>query len=67
MPQKNQILSLFCPIIWDFLTLAVIAVKFPLPNNLASVYPEITSEIIGKYEKWVSRVGVINWQERKNK
>ena len=36
-------------------------------NNLASVYPEIASEMIAKYEKWASRVGVINWQERKNK
>jgi len=36
-------------------------------NNLASVYPEIITEMIGKYEKWASRVGVINWQERKNK
>ena len=36
-------------------------------NNLASVNPEITGEMIAKYEKWASRVGVINWQERKNK
>jgi arylsulfatase len=36
-------------------------------NNLASVYPGITNELIEKYTKWASRVGVINWQERKNK
>jgi arylsulfatase len=36
-------------------------------NNLASVYPEIATEMIEKYEKWASRVGVINWQERKKK
>jgi arylsulfatase len=36
-------------------------------DNLASVYPEITTEMIGKYEKWATHVGVINWQERKNK
>lgn len=36
-------------------------------NNLAAIYPTIAGQMIGKYEKWASRVGVINWQERKNK
>jgi arylsulfatase A-like enzyme len=36
-------------------------------NNLVTVYPDIATEMITKYEKWASWVGVINWQERKNK
>lgn len=32
-------------------------------NNLADVYPEKTCEMIEKYEKWATRVGVINWEE----
>ena len=34
-------------------------------HNLAAIYPKIIGEMIGKYEKWASRVGVINWEERK--
>ncbi|KKL98297.1 hypothetical protein LCGC14_1825810, partial [marine sediment metagenome] len=30
-------------------------------RNLASVHPEITREMIGKYNKWAARVGVIDW------
>ena len=36
-------------------------------NDLANSYPEIRHEMIRKYEEWTSRVGVIRWQERKNK
>jgi arylsulfatase A-like enzyme len=30
-------------------------------RNLASVHPEITREMIGKYNNWAARVGVIEW------
>jgi arylsulfatase len=29
-------------------------------NNLVSAYPEITQDMIEKYEKWATRIGVIN-------
>lgn len=34
-------------------------------HNLATAYPEIKLEMIRKYENWATRVGVVNWQERK--
>jgi len=36
-------------------------------KNLASDYPQKAQEMIEKYEKWASRVGVIRWRDRKKK
>jgi len=36
-------------------------------NNLASVNPEKKEEMIQKYGQWATRVGVVNWSERRNK
>jgi arylsulfatase len=36
-------------------------------KNLSTVYPEKKNEMIKKYEDWATRVGVVNWNERRNK
>jgi arylsulfatase A-like enzyme len=34
-------------------------------KNLASEYAELRTAMIEKYEKWASRIGVVNWRERR--
>lgn len=35
--------------------------------NLSSVHPDKKKEMIKKYEDWATHVGVVNWNERRNK